>query len=341
MYAEGVGPQGRRSGDMEGDTKKQTAVDEESLRRIESKEELKEVLSVLKEHLPVSAPVYNGVQLVLSGGKEHKVFTPKDRRHARKVFIISAEVPCYFTFFCEQENSWLLKRVLSETRELDFDGRQFRVNFIPEWAAEIVKDSLRCRSFGQRTPEFDCIGRFFYFDLETVVASSKNSSSDGVVLQLGKAGIGKCYETWFRRHVSGEEFRLLPSQYPRLGFYLHDHAVPSLDREEGNLKCGRHLDLDHGDNIDVPVGPDDQVPVSWTATRPEVMLGILQTQEEYRRRGYGSLVFMALARLLVARGLFPFFTTAPENERMLSFASKLQCVEGNKLVFLNALPRTE
>ncbi|XP_076067152.1 uncharacterized protein LOC143040263 isoform X1 [Oratosquilla oratoria] len=327
---------------MEGDIEKQVAVGEEPLRRIESKEELKEVLSVLKNYLPVSAPVYNGVQLVLSGGKEHKIFIPKDRGHESKVFIISAEVPRYFTFFCEQENSWFLKKVLSETRELDFDGRQFRASFVPEWAVEIVKDSLRCRSFGPRTPEFDCMGRLFYFDLETVAASSKNSSSDGVVLHLGEAGIEKCYKTWFRRHlVSLEEFRLLSSQYPRLGFYLHDHAVPSPDQGDGNLKCARHLDLDHGATLDIPVGPDDQVPVSWTATRPEGMLGILQTEEEYQRRGYGSLVFMTLARLLMARDLFPFFTIDMGNERMSSFASKFQSVESHKVVFLNAFPRTE
>ncbi|XP_076067180.1 uncharacterized protein LOC143040263 isoform X2 [Oratosquilla oratoria] len=326
---------------MEGDIEKQVAVGEEPLRRIESKEELKEVLSVLKNYLPVSAPVYNGVQLVLSGGKEHKIFIPKDRGHESKVFIISAEVPRYFTFFCEQENSWFLKKVLSETRELDFDGRQFRASFVPEWAVEIVKDSLRCRSFGPRTPEFDCMGRLFYFDLETVAASSKNSSSDGVVLHLGEAGIRKCYETWLRQDLmSLEEFRQLPSQYPRLGFYLNSHAVLSSDRE-GSLKCTRHLDSENGTTLDVPVGPDDQVPVSWTATRPEGMIGILQTEEEHRGRGYGSLVFMTLARLLVARDLFPFFCVNVGNDRMLSIVKKLQALESHKIIFLNITPTAE
>ncbi|XP_076067191.1 uncharacterized protein LOC143040263 isoform X3 [Oratosquilla oratoria] len=324
---------------MEGD--KQVAVNEECLRSIESKEELQEVLSALKEHLPVSAPVYNGVQLALSGGKEHKIFIPKDRCQERKVFIISAEVSRYFTFFCKQENSWLLKKILSETRELDFDGRQFLVSFIPEWAVEIVKDSLRCRSFGPRTPKYDSMAHLFYFDLETMAASAKNSSSDGVVLHLGEAGIRKCYETWLRQDLmSLEEFRQLPSQYPRLGFYLNSHAVLSSDRE-GSLKCTRHLDSDNRTTLDVPMGPDDQVPVSWTATRPEGMIGILQTEEEHRGRGYGSLVFMTLARLLVARDLFPFFCVNVRNDRMLSIVKKLQALESHKIIFLNIPPPTE
>ncbi|XP_076058677.1 uncharacterized protein LOC143035697 [Oratosquilla oratoria] len=263
---------------------------EEPLRKVEARENLKDVLVSLKAHFPLSTRMHNMVLLKLRGLDYHDIYIPEDNKDKHRLVLYKIKDREEFSVFCTPEGTDFLKEKLSRTSVINF-SKHVSSCFIPYYLKEAVKEVLEARS-GREAQE-DITEDLVVINNDELLKWKESdwTFTIGSVRPLDVAGMTKSHQIWPLRHsIPLQVFLDIAKIAPTAGFYLHED--PSRLKNTSEI-----VQSSKGGEIVGVVLPVAVISVTCYGT-----LGMIYVEKEYRRLGMGPFMTMMCAKQMVMQG---------------------------------------
>ncbi|KAK7083210.1 hypothetical protein SK128_011726 [Halocaridina rubra] len=251
----------------------------------------------IRDDLPYSATMYNSL---LIKAKDHTPF-PFDFYTVKS--CPESHIRTNFGIHCREEEVPVLLKAIQDEQLLPFHLKILRVFHLPEFLLTPLYDIIHPNSPG-------CIIRVRH---DTVIYQGHQNSSlrcpPGMqVLRLGAAGVKHSIQiSAYNKSDNVELMQSFTSKVPAVGVYL-DPSIP----EETTV-----------DISNIQFAQPHEIPIAWITTHHYGSLGMLMTDEKYRRLGLASLVTETAARLHVADGYVPHVHVHFDNPTSAEFFEKL------------------
>ncbi|XP_042225930.1 uncharacterized protein LOC121868964 [Homarus americanus] len=126
--------------------------------------------------------------------------------------------------------------------------------------------------------------------------------------KLGKAGVRRLLEeSKFDKNFPLEPMLRFNQKVPSVGVFLDNST------KEDTLVALENI---------LPAG-DEDIPISLIASAKNGALGMLRTEESYKKQGLGTLVTRAAARLQANQGYFPLANVELDNKASRAMFTKM------------------
>ncbi|XP_068247546.1 uncharacterized protein [Palaemon carinicauda] len=279
------------------------------LRQVLKKEDFSYLAEKIKTDFPYCISMYNNLLLASrdhNAGFQYEFYVPKMYPDSRIVIWIRVDDEAMgLSLHCTEEELPLLLRLVGSTSFLSLTkGRSLMLYHLSSYVVDPLREKLQ-KVFNKPSvvyphPTFTLMQR----------QDCPLRCPAGVRVQrLGRAGVRHMLEkSKFSKKDSVDLTCHLTRNIPALGLFLDPSAKEEMD-----------VDLKGIDFAD-----EDAVPICWVGTYHYGAVGMLETDEGYRRRGFGRLLMELVGRLLLADGYIPHANVEPDNDASLRMFGKLE-----------------
>ncbi|CAL4068550.1 unnamed protein product [Meganyctiphanes norvegica] len=266
--------------------------------------DLQEFANRIKGDMPYSASLYNSLLIHGRGySSQYEFYTLRGTPEDSHILMSKDKDPNSHTvmsmFHCLPEEAPLLLQALDETQLVKWHKNIIFIA-VPDFLLQELRQILQVKADAPTIEHSDNV--YIY-----TPGAEVKCPAEFCVEKLGNAGLHKMFNAW--PHSIHFDISLYSSIVKSgLGFgvycsHLSSSRIPEVDK--------------------LPTADDTDVPVAWITLCPYGQVGLLETEEGYRRQGLGGLVTQVSAQMLDREGFIAHAMVDEDNETSQRMFQKL------------------
>ncbi|CAL4081647.1 unnamed protein product, partial [Meganyctiphanes norvegica] len=249
---------------------------------------------------------YNSLLIHARGlSYQYEFYTHKDNTEDSHIIMSKHKNPSspqeIFPLHCLQDEAPILLKALRETQLINWH-KEIAFNIVPDFLLQELQQILKEKG-GSEANIIPFSGSMFIYAPGVEVSCPAGFS----VEKLGDAGLQTLFNSW-RYNV-----------YADIDWYS---AIV-----KSGLACGVYKSQQgssHSPEVDkITTAGDSEVPIAWITLCPYGQLGLLATEEGYRRQGLGGLVTQVAAQVVERDGFIPIAMVEDYNNNSQGMFKKL------------------
>ncbi|XP_069190808.1 uncharacterized protein [Procambarus clarkii] len=289
--------------------------------QVTSRRQLMELADSLKADLPYSATMHN---ILLLHAREWlsttTFYTLAAQPQSHVLLWQKTNVPSCIAVYCREAEFEQLIAALRETPLLDWQ-RRLMIYHVPHYLVEPLK--MLAKELGSSLVIW---GPNYTFTYRPNLDAELPRNNPGFrVCKLVKTGLQHLLErSSFNKTQPLESTWSLSQHLPSVGVFL-----------DSSVTKDSPLDLQH-----LPYSGNEETPVSWMSPTMYGSIGMLGTDDSYRKLGLGRLVIKVMGRLYASQGFIPNAHVAYDNPSSIATFSKIPGWENTHTVAWMAFEQT-
>ncbi|KAK7083212.1 hypothetical protein SK128_011728 [Halocaridina rubra] len=254
-------------------------------RKVVNSKELFTLAERIRNDLPYSATMYNALLMKARNVNpfQYDFYAVKNCPESHIIIWITEDIN--IGIHCREEETPVLLNAIKQGSLLTYGKKVARIFHLPDYLIFPLYDIVRAKCSGRILR-----GRHDTFIYQDDGYSQLRCPPGMQIRRLGAAGVRHLIQnSTYNKSDNVELMQSFTSKVPAVGVYL-DPSIP----EETTV-----------DISNIQFAQLYEIPIAWITTYHYGSLGMLMTDEKYRRLGLATLVSEAAAKLQIADGYVP------------------------------------